>query len=53
MSNGHLIDYFAKEKEISKEEARKLLKVRRDFNHLNSDFVNLLKKNKEVFRNGK
>lgn len=53
MSNGHLVDYLAKEKEISPEEARELLKARRDFTYLNSDFVNLLKKNKEVFKNGK
>lgn len=50
MSNGHfqLANYLAKEKEISPEEARELLKARRDFTYLNSDFVNLLKKNKEV-----
>jgi hypothetical protein len=50
MSNGHfqLAKYLAKEREISPEEARELLKARRDFTYLNSDFVNLLKKNKEV-----
>lgn len=51
MSNGHLVNYLAKEKEISPEKARELLKARRDFTYLNSDFVNLLKKKKEVFKN--
>jgi hypothetical protein len=53
MSNGHLVKYLAQEKEISVDEARNLLKARRDFTYLNSDFINLLKKNKEVLKNGK
>jgi hypothetical protein len=55
MSNGHfqLAKHLAREKEISVEEARNLLKARRDFSYLNSDFVNLLRKNEEVSKNGK
>ena len=54
MSNGHfqLAKYLAREKEISIKEARNLLKARRDFTYLNSDFVNLLRENKEVKNNG-
>jgi len=46
MSNNHLAQYLAQEKEISVEEARDILRARRDFNYLSSDFLNLLKRRK-------
>ena len=55
MSNGHfqLAKYLAQEKGISLEEARDILRERRDFTYLNSDFVNLLKGRKIKNVNGK
>jgi len=46
MSNNHMARYLAQEKEISVEEARDILRARRDFNYLSSDFLNLLKRRK-------
>lgn len=54
MSNDHfqLSKYLAQEKEISIEEARKILKLRRGSTWINIDFLELFKnRNKEVNNN--